>query len=133
MNMSEITYSILPPEDYQRLEKIFEEQDWQLPPPEISICAIAESEGEIVLVGFLQSILHSEPLWIRPDMRGKVDWKRAAGMLEEQVGEMSPYNGVVIIAENARVESMARKLGFEAVPGKLFRKVLEKGISRNGE
>lgn len=124
----EISYHLLDPSEWGRLVPIFDEQEWSLPLPTAAMASVAELDGEIIFVAILQAIPHAEPMWIKPELRGKVDWKRGVRLLEEQIGVdgPQPFDGIVIIAENARVESMARKMGFEPVEGKVFRKHFER-------
>ncbi len=114
------TFRVLHPEEYDKLIPIFLAQNWRLPSPETSIAVVGELAGEIVLVHILQSILHAEPLWIREDVRGEIDWLTPAKMLEREVSEMSPYTGLVIVTENKKSEEIAKRMGFVEKLGKVF-------------
>lgn len=63
MSAQTITYRILPAAEWDRLHAIYAPYG-DLPAPEVATCAVAEINGEIVGVLFLQLALHMEPLVI---------------------------------------------------------------------
>ena len=59
-----MTYRILPSDEWYKLGPIMERQGKPVPRPEISMAAVAEDDGQIAAVLFLQTALHLEPLVI---------------------------------------------------------------------
>lgn len=59
-----MTYRLLPAEEWERLGPIMERQNFPIPDSRVAAAAVAERDGEIVGVWFLQMILHLEPLVI---------------------------------------------------------------------
>lgn len=74
----------LRPDEYNRLVGIMPEDLW-IPDPSISSITIAEEADEIVGFWVAQSVVHLEPVWIKPERRGGTIlgemWKEMRGGL----------------------------------------------------
>lgn len=80
---SPYTTRLLPPADWAAIAPIYLAHGGdRLPDPSAAAIAVTECDGQIV--GFLvaQLVPHFEPLWIHPDHRGRVSWRRLVRLLE---------------------------------------------------
>jgi len=59
-----MTYRILPAEEWYRLDPIMARQGKAVPDQRLAAAAVAEKDGEIKGVLFLQMVIHMEPLVI---------------------------------------------------------------------
>ena len=59
-----MTTRYLPITEWNRLAPICKEQNWALPHPLSSRAIVAEVDGQIVGVLFMQSLLQIEPAWV---------------------------------------------------------------------
>lgn len=121
-----LTYRKLEPKEWPKLRPIFQFNKAFLPDPVASVAAVVENEdGE--LVGFLmfQLVPHTEPLWIREDYRGKVDFRRLQRMIEPPDASNSLCApGLFLVAESPNVEEMARICGYRKHDGTVWVKDL---------
>jgi len=67
--MAEITYRILPPDEYHLLSDHPFLAGLSLPAPESGRVVVAESEGRIVGFQVLVAVMHLEPIWVDPAYR----------------------------------------------------------------
>lgn len=125
---------ILQPEEWDRLEPIFAQQDWHLPDPAVATVVVDENnEGEIIALGVLQLVLHAEPFWVRPEDRGSFDWCSITSTIERIVANNDLFPGVLVVAENAQSEAMARSMGMKEIKGRVFAKQILAAKSAEGE
>lgn len=97
------------PEEFHKLDKKFEEFDWNLPSYLVSSILVVE-EGSAI-IGFLciQLMPFIGPAWIQEDRRGQGIWAEAIEMVKERLGEN--YAGAVLTATSETVERIAERLG----------------------
>lgn len=109
-----MTYRILDTTEWWKLEQIFARhgQSATIPHPEASIAAVAEQDGEIAGILFLQIALHVEPLIIE---NPRVDFRRLLGEIEQSLAEKKglPY---YCFTESEHVERMAQIVGMKKLP-----------------
>ena len=111
-----ITYRMLQPEEWGKLDPLVNGQG-PVPPPESSVAAVAETEeGEIVGVLFVQLTFHMEPLAISPEHTGKVNFMKLQGLLDDQLGE-APY---FAFSESPVVGKMCKMVGMEQLPYRVW-------------
>ena len=111
--MSDIIYRFLQPEEWDRVKSIFEEYASDcIPDPSVSRMVIAERDGNIIGILACQPAMHSEPLWIDKNERGKVNWKRMLAMLGNQM--------FYVFASNEKIGRMCELAGFELLDLKVY-------------
>ena len=105
-----LVYRILPPAEWDRLEPIRARRSPDEPMPVdpiTSSCVVAELEGQIVAVLFLQMALHLEPLIIHPEgRRHGVNFLRLVKEIEDNLPEGSPY---YVFSPNRKIDTMVSK------------------------
>jgi len=111
-----MNYRILPAAEWDRLRALIEPQF--LPGPEVATAVIAEDDGEIEGVLFLQLQLHLEPLYIR---NPRVSFLRLTAKIEEALAERK---GLVYFAftDDSKVERMAELAGMTRTSYTVWRK-----------
>ena len=118
MNMDtngDITYRILPPEEWDKLRAIYPATE-ALPHPVVASAVVAEQGGELVGVLFLQMAIHMEPLILTTP---QASFKHMATMLKEALPENLPF---YVFAPDEKIERMAdimkmRSLGYKVYVG----------------
>lgn len=117
-----MTYRILPREEWERLAPIMERQGKPLPNPENANAAVAEKDGEIVGVGFIQITLHMEPLVIED---AYVNFITLKDLLESRL----PNKGVsyYCYTQNDKSARIAQLCGFSYL-GEFWGKEIVNGI-----
>lgn len=120
-------YRFLAPEEYEQLRSIFEENDGDLPSPELS-AIYAAFEGER-LVGFqvLQYVPHAEPRWVDPEYRGRVNGRTLQegieGLFDKESG-----GSYYVFPGDERVAKLCRRGGMVEMPIRAWRKdILPRG------
>ncbi len=119
MSEQPLKYGIVPVEQWHHLEPIFESQGAPLPDVNMATAAIAvdpETEG-IVGMLMLQVVYHSEPLWIAPEYRGRVDFRR----LLELIDKLNPET-YYVFSRNETTQGMAKLAGLEQLDYVVYRK-----------
>jgi hypothetical protein len=107
----EITYELL--EDHQEVAEVFKQFGVGVPSEMLSkIVAARTVDGRIVGFLTLQFLLHSEPIWIDPDYREMVDWRK----LLEGAQEAATGSEVYAFADSQKIEAMLEKAGYEKLP-----------------
>ena len=123
-----MTYRFLPPDEWERLRPIFDENDWFLPPKELATCVVAEDRlGAIIHLQMLQLVLHAEPRWTDPAYEGTISYSQSFNMLKglpKRGDTLTP--GFVAIATSESMEKMMKRAGFKQVPGTIWVKEFEK-------
>lgn len=119
-------YRLLTPEEVLTLAPVFASYGVDTPSPELSAVAGAIEGGVIVGFHVLQLVPHAEPIWISPEHRGKVDWRKLNEQLEApfaavQAGEFYTFS------DSPRVAAMLKKVGYEEMPYKVWRKKFSSG------
>jgi len=114
----EVTFRVLPAEEWERLIPFFGDNAQHIPHPAMSAVVVGEADGEIVLAHVLQLVYHAEPLVIREDYRHAGLWRESTRMIE---GLFAKGNSYYINTDNAAVKNMAEKNGMTRV-GELYRK-----------
>lgn len=121
--MSIFTYRFLQPDEYSKVDPIFQHFDWHRPEPQVATFAVAEDpQGNIKALLTLQMIPHCEPIYCSDPT---VNLFQLRGMVEELVsGNPLIGPGYVVIATNEESERLAIANGMTELPGKLYRKEL---------
>lgn len=122
------TYRLVKEDEWEWLGDKFESSGYNrilLPHPSVSQCVIAEFDDDIVAFLFLQVTLHSEPVHIDAEHRGKVNWLRMLHTLESAMIVGCEYYA---FAPNPKVEGMCRAAKMTDLGWKVFQKrVVRKG------
>jgi hypothetical protein len=109
----EITYRILPPEEWEKLIPIYP-TGLIIPPSDTSIAAVAECNGELVAFWFLQIALHMEPLLIKD---GLADYHKLAALLKEALPQGVPFLSSV---PDEKMAHIAESVGMQATGWQLY-------------
>jgi hypothetical protein len=119
LTSTDITYRFLPPEEWDRLRAMpFGSRG--LPPPEHCIILVAETaEGEIVGLWSCMTAFHMEGLWVADAYR-KHTFVAATllSTMRANLVEQGILNCFTIV-ESDYVLELAKKAGFEVMPGVL--------------
>lgn len=114
-----LTYRLLPPEEWDRLLAMPFGSNG-LPPPEHCLVLVAETpEGEIVGLWSAMTAIHMEGLWVHEDYRRRT--LTAATLLKEMRAILTEQ-GILhcfTIVQSDEVLTLAKKAGFEVLPGNL--------------
>lgn len=123
-----LDYHILDMKEWGRLGALFQGEDMYVPHPQLSVAAVAETaEREIVGVGLLQTVLHMEPWWTRPDYAGKVSIPLLQDLLEKRAEKSVLFPGYIVTVTDARHETLARIRGLQKIPATaLYAKVFNR-------
>lgn len=115
----DITYRILPHEEFERLKELMCDEGYKDNVPDPRFCRVVVAEREATIVAFLvcQMAVHMEPLWILPEERGKVNWPRMLHMHEENL--ISPF---YVFAPNERISAMCAAVGMKNKNWEVFMK-----------
>lgn len=112
-----VTYRVLPTEEWPKLFPIYEEMGEPLPIPERTVMYVAESDGEIV--GYIagQIVVCVAPLWVKREFRGK----KVAEKLAIDGYKALPENmQKVLITTNRHVDLIAHWMGFIPKVGQMW-------------
>ena len=109
--------------EYHRLNELrgagLPDNDEWIPRPEFGKVIIAELQGEIVGFWVIQQMIHVDPVWVKPDLRGNLTW-RMWNAVRKIVGHTPVY---VSVAPNysgwQKTVSTIKHLGFEFL-GQLY-------------
>ncbi len=112
-----INYRMLTAEEWPTLDSLVNGQG-PIPSPEVAVAAVAEDDGVVVGVLFVQMVYHMEPLAIHPDYTGKVNFKKLQEMLEEKVGT-APY---FAFSDSPVVGKMCKHVGMKQLPYRVWTK-----------
>lgn len=104
-------YELLAPEEWPELESIFVENGSFLPSPTVAAIAVARHGKEIAGFHCLQPAMHVEPLWVRPEFRGKVQFRPLLGVLKrtmpgQQFYAFAPSETIEKICECCHLDKM---------------------------
>lgn len=121
MSEEKVQYRWLMPEEYEALAPVFAEHGGDIPDPNYSFVYTAWQGDELVGFHVLQYVPHAEPMWIKPEARGRVSWREFQRAIEalfdkEQGGYYYIFPG------DERVAKMCARGGMEEVPLKAWRK-----------
>ncbi len=112
-----LDYHILDISSYGRLTSIFDQPGMFLPHPQLSVAAVAENDKrEIVGVAILQTVLHMEPWWTRPDWAGKVSIPLLQDLLEDRAKKSILFPGYLVTLTDPKHETLARIRGLQKIP-----------------
>jgi len=75
-------YELLASEEWSKVENVFIQNGTILPSPELSAIAVARHGNEIVGFHCRQPVMHVEPIWIREDFRGRVQFRPLLDVLK---------------------------------------------------
>lgn len=116
---------VLPKDAFDRLDGIGGPLETLPEPldPEQTIVIVAEDAGVIVGYWVLFDAVHAEPLWIDPDHRNRP--QLAVLLLQTLLTELRAHGiqtvcGIIGDPEAAVMEPMARKVGMQPLPGRLW-------------
>jgi hypothetical protein len=114
-----MTYRILKPEEWHRLEAIFGRQGQIVPPYEAAMCAVAEDDsGEISGCLFLQIAVHMEPLIIE---NPRVNFLRLQKTLEAALEGRNGLPYYCFTDGSAKMSRICELGGFKRI-GEFWRK-----------
>ncbi len=113
----EVVYRYLQPEEFARVTHVFEGYKVRPPSPSSSVIFAAVAGDEVVGFFTFQMMPHGEPIYVAPEWRGRVDWRRLVAGVDSLMPEGAFY---VVLATSPQVEHMARESGLREVEGKLF-------------
>jgi hypothetical protein len=120
-----IDYGLLLPEHWHLLQPIFDEFKAKMPLPGFASIAVAMTQdGEVAGMLVLQMVMHSEPLYINPDYRDKVNFKRLVEVIEDELKDVAPTT-YYAFTNNPTVEKMALKVGMNLLDMKVFSKEIK--------
>lgn len=107
------------PAEWTRLKGLQHELDWSGLRATNSAAIVCEEDGEIVGVGFMHLVPHFEPVWVRPDKRGRGVLQNLLAYAKRRFGRI----GVVAsTTTNDRVAKLMRAQGMEELEGgRVFR------------
>jgi hypothetical protein len=117
-----VEYRFLVPEEFELLRPVFEEAGGRLPAP--AQAAIYAAIRNNLIVGFhtVQLVPHAEPIWIAPEERGRVSWRR----LQEGVESLFDTGGTYFaFSDNPRMEKLCYKAGMHKVPLQVWAKEIK--------
>jgi predicted N-acetyltransferase YhbS len=118
--MTDVTYRVLPAEEWGKVLPVYEEMGEPLPIPERTVMYVAEHDTEVV--GYIagQIVVCVSPLWVKPEYRGQ-------GIAEKLA--IDGYKGLpknmqkIFITRDGHVELLASWMGFKPRIGQLFMEV----------
>jgi hypothetical protein len=115
----DIAYRLLPHAEFERLKDLMCSEGCGDSMPDPRFCRVIVAERDNVIVAFLvcQVAIHMEPLWIAPEERGSVNWRRMVHMHEENL--LSPF---YVFAPNERIASMCKAVGMQKQNWEVFMK-----------
>ncbi len=111
------TYRLLPKEEWSRLASL--SLPGPYPPPELAAAVVAERDGLIAGVLFLQLCAHMEPLYIAPNHGGLVNFRSMVATLESILPSGTAY---FVFTPDARVGGMAKAVGMTQLPFRVWTK-----------
>lgn len=117
-----ITYRLLPPEEWGKVQHVFEESGMRMPVPEASFIAVAEKEGEVI--GFLtvQPMFHATPLWLKGGEGSGV----ARSLLEKAEDFMRTVGAtgahLYLFSDSPLAGQIAKAIGFSHAPWHVWQK-----------
>lgn len=107
----------LPAEDYHVLDRYFAEFGVPTPDPSLSSVAVAVTEeGELAGFIALQTVIHSEPIYINPEFRGTDVWRALVEKVQEPFKD-KPGSGFYVFIPKDRPDilHMAKETGLEVL------------------
>lgn len=113
-------YELLPIREWSKVEDVFVEYGGLLPSPALSAIAAAKHGNEIVGFHCLQPVLHVEPIWIRPDFRGRVKFRPLLDVLKRELPQNQAFYA---FAPNELIERMCAHCQLEKMPYSVWKGV----------
>lgn len=107
------------PEEWEQLRPVFEAEGGRM--PEHAYAAVAFDEQGLAGFWTLQPMFHAGPLWIRPDQRGTGLWGKLHGVLDGIFSRVKG-SGYYSFSGEPKVETIFRKLGYNELPYKLWKR-----------
>lgn len=117
--MSDITYRVLPADEWYKLSDIYPE-DKPMPSPITASAVVAEEDGKLVGVLFMQLAFHLEPIIIT---NANVDFRRLVALHDEQLKEAGGGGYYAFAPEsNGKIGRMAEITGMKPLDYKVYMK-----------
>lgn len=115
----DIAYRVLPHSEFERLKELMCGEGYENNVPDPRFCRVVVGERNGTIVAFLvcQVAIHMEPLWISPEERGKLNWRRMVHMHEENL--LSPF---YVFAPNEKIAAMCEAVGMKKQNWEVFMK-----------
>lgn len=120
MSASELKYRLLPADEWPKIAGVFSSMRKKMPDPRFAKVIVAERGDRIVGFLFIQLAAHMEPLWIKREERGRVNWRRMVRELEKVLKEGTYY----VHAPQGSVQKMCEIVGMRPNFDLLFEKEL---------
>lgn len=120
--MSPHTIRELPQSAYPRLAQLPGPLHGQILPQtdQIRVAVAEDATGQIVAYWVLSNVVHGDPLWLDPSVRGNP--VVAAGLLTQlgAILQSCDVRALYVVIADPAVAALAERLGFEQVPGALY-------------
>lgn len=125
----EVRYRIVDGEEMAKLRPLFDALGWALPDQDMAKVVVAEAGtgDKAVICGFtvVQFILHAEPMWVHPSMRG-------TGIAEALVAQTVHYieddchvkRWMAVAKEGSFAGRLIAAQGMTMIPGNVFVKMV---------
>lgn len=116
--MEELTYSILPQEEWPKLQEFFKGEKGFVPPANLGVAAVGkDSQGIIRTAVILQLVSYLGPLKSEREYQNSVDYKKLKAPLDElfKSGKRAGLiiNGFIALPQNEHVAKIAEEAGME--------------------
>ena len=120
-----IKYGLLLPEYWHLLQPIFDEFKAKMPNSEFASIAVAMTdEGKVAGMLVLQMVMHSEPLYINPEYRDRVNFRKLVELIEDELKDVAPTT-YYAFTNNPTVEKMAYHIGMKLLDQKILYKEIK--------
>ena len=111
---------VLPENEWYRLNTMYKRHGGELPAKGTAVIFVIEENNEIIATSTLQLLLHAGGLWIDPLYRGKGLWLKIKAFGEKWLRN-TPIEHYYMFPSNSMSSSVAKKLGAEEMPWKVFK------------
>jgi hypothetical protein len=112
---------IIRPDEWDLLKPIFAEHGARCPEPSNATAAVAIDEQGLAGFFILQRVWHAEPMWIRPDRRGRWLWKKLHAVIDG-LFKGSHGNGYYSFSTTPMVDAIAGRLGYRKMPDRVWKR-----------
>jgi len=112
---------LIEPGEWEALRPIFEREGGTMPDPTKSTAVMAFDEKGLAGFWTLQQVYHAGPLWVREDQRGTGLWRALHERLDSLFAPVRG-TGYYSFSGEAKVEHIFKKLGYEELPYKLWKR-----------
>jgi RimJ/RimL family protein N-acetyltransferase len=114
-----VTYRVLPPDEWERLKPIYEENNDTLPPVDGNFAIVAEIYGEIIGLTGINTVVHAGPRWVHKRWR-RMGIALQMGRLAEEFMKSFELTGYLMFPSNPISEALAERLGLERMPWSVY-------------